>query len=645
MGTAISVRGLAKRFRQTTALDGVDLDVAEGEVFGLVGPNGAGKTTLLKLLAALLDPSAGRAVVLGHDVFADAERLRPRIGYLSQDFSLYGTLGVEENLDFFAALYGVPGALRDQRKETLLGWSRLAPFRGRRARQLSGGMQKKLHLCCSLIHEPELLLLDEPTTGVDPLSRRELWEILYELVGRGLTLVVSTPYMDEAERCHRVALLHSGRVLRCDTPAALRHAIGEDVWETRAQMSAGTLSRLTSTGFANHAHRIGDRVHVLAPRGLDFPAALRDSDSFGKGHGDFDFRRISPSMEDVFVSVVAEADAGDRRAPARNSVGDTRAPPPAAESVVRLRGLTRRFGDFVAVDNLSLVVNRGEIFGFLGPNGSGKTTTIRLLCGLLTPSQGSGEVLGVDTRRGGRRIKSRIGYMSQRFSLYDDLTVAQNLAFFGRGYGLSRQRAAQRALWVLDMARLRGDESRLAHELSGGVKQRLALGCAVLHEPEIIFLDEPTAGVDPSSRREFWDLIGELSDAGVTVFVTTHYMDEAEHCNRLGLIYEGRLIAEGRPGELKHASQDGIMLELECRDPFTALALVRRQPWVVSASLFGRYLHLLVEGANDAKTLLGERLRSAGLAVDRMEVIPFTLEDAFVRLIDKEEQQRAGSNA
>ncbi len=253
-------------------------------------------------------------------------------------------------------------------------------------------------------------------------------------------------------------------------------------------------------------------------------------------------------------------------------------------------------------------------------------------------------MLGEDTRRSGPKIKSRIGYMSQRFSLYDDLTVDQNLAFFARGYGLSRERAAERALWVLDMTRLRGEESRLARELSGGVKQHLALGCAVLHEPEMLFLDEPTAGVDPSSRREFWDLIGELSDAGVTIFVTTHYMDEAEHCNRLGLIYEGRLIAEGRPEELKLDSHDGIMLELDCADPFGALALARLEPRVVSASLFGRHVHLLVDDSVDAKASIVGRLQSAGLAVDAIEVIPFTLEDAFIRLIDKVEKRRAASD-
>ena len=645
MTTVVSARALAKRYGDTTALDGIDLDIEQGEVFGLVGPNGAGKTTLLQLLAALLAPSEGRAVVLDHDVLADAELLRPRIGYLSQEFSLYGALGVEENLDFFADLYAVPRALRDERKESLLEWSRLAQFRERRARQLSGGMQKKLHLCCSLIHQPELLLLDEPTTGVDPISRRELWEILYGLVERGLTLVVSTPYMDEAERCQRIALLHSGRVLRCDTPDSLRVNMGEEVWESGARLSAAALSSMIDDGIARRAHRIGDRVHVLTPKGVDFPTLLRESPSLGLQRTDVEFRRVSPSMEDVFVSVVAGSKAEDTRPPRQAVVAAPRKSSSTMDTVVRLRGVTRRFGDFIAVDNLSLSVDRGEIFGFLGPNGSGKTTTIRLLCGLLVPSEGSGEVLGEDTRKSGPRIKSRIGYMSQRFSLYDDLTVAQNLAFFARGYGLSRKRAAERALWVLDMTRLHGSEARLAGELSGGVKQHLALGCAVLHEPEMLFLDEPTSGVDPESRRAFWDLIESLSDAGITVFVTTHYMDEAEHCHRLGLIHEGRLIAEGSPQTLKLDNQEGVMLELECPIPFAALDMVRREPQVKSASLFGRHLHLLVDDAGTAKTSIAERLGSEGVTINRMDVIPFTLEDAFIRLIDNAQRRRMSSDA
>ncbi|MBI4591359.1 MAG: ABC transporter ATP-binding protein [Candidatus Rokubacteria bacterium] len=571
MPAVIEAKGLARRFKEITAVAGVDLDVARGEICGLVGPNGAGKTTLLHLLAGLLDPTAGRATVLGHDTVRDAAALRPRLGYVSQEFTLYGTLSVEENLDFFADLHGVPAAVRARRKEELLAWSRLAPFRDRRAGRLSGGMQKKLHLCSTLVHEPDVLLLDEPTTGVDPASRRELWEILYDLAGRGLTLVVATPYMDEAERCHRVALIERGRILRCDTPDALKAGLG------------------------------------------------------------------ARSMEEAFIRVVAGGEAGRAARRSRSvAAGGARAAEDAL--AVRLDGLTKAFGDFVAVDHVSLSVARGEVFGFLGPNGSGKTTTIKMLCGLLAPSAGRAEVLGEDIGRRGPRLKSRIGYMSQRFSLYNDLTVGENLAFFGRGYGVPPRRLAERTGSVLEMAGLGGEERRLARELSGGVKQRLALGCAVLHEPQILFLDEPTAGVDPLARGEFWDLIGSLAEAGTTVFVTTHYLDEAEHCHRLGLIYRGRLLAVGSPQALKDGMRAGVMLELECREPFRALRLLRSEPLLARASFFGSRLHVLVEDAAEAELLIRKALTRAGLPVRRLEPIAFSLEDLFVIFIDMAEQ-------
>ena len=574
MPAAIEVERLSRRFGARTAVEGVDLDVARGEIFGLLGPNGAGKTTLLRLLAGLLDPTAGRATVLGLDVNRDATPLRQRIGYVSQEFTLYGTLTVEENLDFFADLHGVPGALGRSRKERLLAWSRLAPFRARRAGHLSGGMQKKLHLCSALIHEPEILLLDEPTAGVDPVSRRELWEILHDLVERGLTLVVATPYMDEAEQCHRVALMHQGRVIRSGPPEALKAEAG--------------------------------------------PGA---------------------SMEDAFVAVVA----GTGRA----AMGRGAAPAPRVQAatardavVVRLDRLTKAFGGFVAVDHVSLSVRRGEVFGFLGPNGSGKTTTIRMLCGVLPPSAGLGEVLGYDTARDARGIRARIGYMSQRFSLYDDLTVEENLAFFGRGYGLSRRRLAERSAWVLEMGGLSGQERRLAREMSGGVKQRLALGCAILHEPEVLFLDEPTAGVDPMARREFWDLIGTLAAAGTTVFVTTHYLDEAERCHRLGLMYQGRLIAEGDPRALKEGMRAGVMLELTCRAPFRALRALRAAPGLGQTSLFGSRVHVLVEDPAAAEPVIRDALAGDGLQAEGLRPVPLSLEDLFIIFIDMEEQRR-----
>jgi ABC-2 type transport system ATP-binding protein len=639
MASAITTRGLTKRFGTAAAVDAVDLDVAAGEVFGLVGPNGAGKTTLLQLLAGLLEPTAGGAVILGADVVREPGAVQRRIGYVSQEFTLYGTLSAEENLDFFADLYGVPPVARARRKAELLTWSRLVPFRDRRAEKLSGGMQKKLHLCCTLVHDPELLLLDEPTTGVDPVSRRELWEILHDLVGRGLTLVVATPYMDEAEQCHRVALMHGGSMLRCDTPDALRAAVPEAVWELRTGDAAEARDRLARSGLPVRTHVMGDRLHILAPSEPDLAVALHDRLAH-PASPDTSLRRVPPTMEDVFVSTVARADAGtpaSRPATARPSHP---AQAPESGPAVRLEGLSRRFGDFLAVDRVSLAVARGEIFGFLGPNGSGKTTTIRMLCGLLPPSEGRAEVLGEDVRRQGRRIKARLGYMSQRFSLYHDLTVAENLAFFGGGYGLSRRELAERTPWVLGMAGLAGDEGKLARELSGGAKQRLALGCALLHRPELLVLDEPTAGVDPLARREFWDLIDTLAADGTTVFVTTHYLDEAENCHRLGLMYQGRLVAEGSPSALKARMQAGVMLEVTCPEPLRALRLLRRERALRSVTLFGRRLHVLVEEAAVAALVIRGVLERGGLAVGAIEPVPLSLEDLFVLFIEMEEQGR-----
>jgi ABC-2 type transport system ATP-binding protein len=652
---AIEARALGRRFGAVTALDGVDLDVAAGTMFGLVGPNGAGKTTLLQVLAGLLDPTSGRASVLGHDVARDAPAIHRRIGYVSQEFTLYGALSVDENLDFFADLYGIPAAVRDERKQALLAWSRLVAFRSRRAGRLSGGMQRKLHLCSTLIHEPELLLLDEPTNGVDPVSRRELWEILHDVAGRGLTVVVATPYMDEAEQCERVALIHHGRILRTDTPDGLRAGVRGSVWELRVRDAperpsgdrpgGGWLARardlLAAEGLPVRSHLMGDRLHVLGAPSLDIPGLLRGRLTPAPGVT-LELRQVAPTMEDVFVFSLSD-DADGRRENAvprpRPSPGEARARRDRGD-VVRLTELTRRFGDFVAVDRVSLAVGPGEIFGFLGPNGSGKTTTIRMLCGLLAPSAGHGEVLGHDVRRQARQIRSRIGYMSQRFSLYDDLTVAENLAFFGRGYGLRGACLAARTAAVVAMAGLEDQERRLARDLSGGVKQRLALGCAILHEPEIVFLDEPTAGVDPIARRGFWDVIGALAEAGTTVFVTTHYLDEAEYCHRVGLISQGRLVAEGSPRALREGMRAGVMLEVDAAEPLTALRLLRADPGLGWASLFGRRLHVLVADVTEGERAIRASLEPRGIVVGRVEAVPFSLEDLFVLFIEMEERGR-----
>jgi ABC-2 type transport system ATP-binding protein len=457
MSAAIEVRGLTRRFGAVTAVDGLDLAVPQGTLFGLVGPDGAGKTTTLRLLAGVLRPTSGDALVDGVSIARDPERVKDHTAYMSQRFGLYTDLTVQENIAFYADLYEVPAAERPPRLERLYHFSGLGPFTGRLAGQLSGGMKQKLSLCCALIHHPRIMLLDEPTFGVDPISRRELWAIVRDMVSGGMTVVVTTSTPEEADRCDDVVLLEGGRVVP------------------------------------------GKRVVMPAP--LTHPAARR-----------------------------------------------------SAAPEVTVRDLTRRFGDFTAVDGVTFDVAKGEIFGFLGPNGAGKTTTIRMLTGLLAPTSGTGVVAGHDVRTDSEWIKRRIGYMSQLFSLYNDLEVEENIQFFGGLYQVTGARYAERRDWVLEMAGLTDQRRRLTAELPLGYKQRLALGCALLHEPPILFLDEPTSGVDPQARHAFWELIYGLADRGMTTFVSTHYMNEAEYCHRVALMNRGRVIALDTPEALRRTN-------------------------------------------------------------------------------------------
>jgi len=478
---AIRVSGLKRRFGRVSALDGIDLEIRRGELFGIVGADGAGKTTLVQALCAILDPTEGTVSVQGLDSVRDAARITASIGYMSQAYSLDEELSVAENMHHFAALRGIRGPVLEERMERLLRFSGLGPFLGWRTGNLSGGMQKKLALCTSLVHEPDLLVLDEPTLGVDPLSRRELWRMLEAFRSANKTVVLATSYMDEAERCDRVAFVADGRVLACDRPGAF---------------------------------------------GADLEAA---------------FKRMRP-----------------RPAPTRAAPLPQR--PRSAGPVVEIRGLVKRFGAFTAVDDVSFSFAPGEIFGLLGPNGSGKSTMIRMLCGILPPSAGEARIAGIDVARSPEAVRGRVGYMSQMFSLYMDLTVAENIEFFGGAYGLPRAALQERKAWVLEMAGLEGREDTLTRELSGALRQRLALGCAVLHQPDVLFLDEPTSGVDPASREAFWRLIEAIAASGTGVVVTTHYLREAEGCARVAFIYRGRLIALDTPARLR-ASYGGASLE------------------------------------------------------------------------------------
>ena len=494
---------LTRRFGDLIAVDSLSLSIPGGELFGLVGSDGAGKTTTLRMIAGILDPDSGELNVLGHPFPARVEQAHGHIGYMSQRFGLYPDLTVAENIAFYADIFGVTGSARMERSERLLSFSGLAPFTKRLAGRLSGGMKQKLGLCCALIHKPRLLLLDEPTNGVDPVSRRDFWRILRELHGEGVTIVVATAYLDEAGRCDRVGLIHAGRLIACGTPDELT---GKG--STLEELVIGRISRE---------------------------------------------RQIKVEVEKQ-VEVEVEKDSNLNLNLYLN----------LNQPAVSLNRLTKRFGDFTAVDAISLTVPRGEIFGFLGPNGAGKSTTIRMLCGILAPTDGSGNVAGFDITSQPEQIKANIGYMSQRFSLYEDLTVEENIAFYGGVYRLTAEKLKHRTAWVVEMAGLAERRRSKAGELSGGWKQRLALGCAILHEPPIVFLDEPTSGVDPLSRRRFWDLIRSMAADGVTIFVTTHYMDEAEYCDRLALIFQGKMVAVGTPQELKLArAVDGVLPGLE----------------------------------------------------------------------------------
>ena len=646
----ISVQALAKTYgfgaKKVVAVRGIDLDVRRGEIFGLVGPDGAGKTTTMQMLCGILIPTRGQATVAGIDVIKNPTGLGGLIGYMSEGFTLYSSLSVRENLDFFADLYRVPLEEREQRIGDLLRFTHLDHATERRAEHLSGGMKKKLALACALTYSPQVLFLDEPTTGVDPVSRRDFWLLLNDFLEQGITVFVSTPYMDEAERFHRVALIHKGEIIACDTPAVLRSSLDGEMLDLLARPQREALNHLRIHPRASHVQVFGERLHLLIADSKDDLPTLKTELS-EHNIQILDVRHATPSLEDVFIArleeqtppALAPGASVDRGPQTIDNGPSSIVKRSTADIAVSVSDLTKKFGDFTAVDQVSFRVKEGEIFGFLGPNGSGKTTTIRMLCGLLSPTSGTGTVAGRDILTQQTAIKPEIGYMSQKFSLYSDLTVEENLDFYAGVYGLRNSRLESRKRWALEMAGLTGRERVLTRDLSGGWKQRLALGCAVLHEPSVLFLDEPTSGVDPISRRTFWDLIYGLSARGVTIFVTTHYMDEAEHCNTLGLIYNGRLIAHGSPASLRSNMRAGEMLEIACPEPLRALQRVKDMDGVLGAGLFGDRVHVLVEDAarltHDIQSVLAAEAQPA----QHISPIPFSLEDLFVAFIEMEESR------
>ncbi len=548
---ALRLDQVRKSFRRETgesvvALDDISFSINRGCLAAVIGPDGAGKTTLMRLLAGLMRADRGSVAVLGFDAASDPAAIQARISYMPQQFGLYEDLTVRENLDLYSDMHGVLPERRPAQYARLMAMTGLDPFQARLAGQLSGGMKQKLGLACSLVRSPELLLLDEPTVGVDPLSRRELWQIIRQLIAEHLTVLLSSSDPDEAERCDEVLVLNEGRKLIDAKPAEVCRLARGRVF--LAQPANGTKARdlqaqlLLQPELVDAVPQCGE-VRVI---GAADSSAAELQQRVGVA-----VRPTEPCFEDGFMVLLHQTARAKQREPAAPALPDPAIGGARGEPVIEVCDLTRRFGKFVAVDHVSFVVRRGEIFGLLGPNGAGKTTTFRMLCGLLQIGAGSLKVAGVDVRLNRASARQHLGYVAQKFSLYGQLTVGENLDFFARAYGLEGAARRERIGWALSQFELAPFVRLPAAQLPGGFKQRLAMAAALLHRPQILFLDEPTSGADPFARREFWQRIIALAGNGVTIVVTTHFMAEAEYCDRALILDDGKVLAQGTPEQLR----------------------------------------------------------------------------------------------
>lgn len=535
--TLVEIQDLTKLFssQQLPAVKNINVSISKGKIIGLVGPDGAGKTTLIRLMAGLLTPTEGTISVEGYDTIKDAEYIHYLTGYMPQKFGLYEDLTVQQNLDLYAHLRNVVGEEKKEAFEKLLHFTGLKAFAGFLAKNLSGGMKQKLGLACALIKKPAFLLLDEPSVGVDPISRRELWKMVNVLVDEGISVLWSTAYLDEAEKCDIVLLLNEGELLYSGDPKKLTERV------------AGRVFEITNIE--------GDRRKLLFEllkdknvmdgviQGRDLRIVLREKSEMPKN---VKLESVAPRFEDAFIDILGGGPGGESKladkAPFVKANGET---------TIVAENLTKKFGDFTAVESISLSVKKGEIFGLLGPNGAGKTTTFKMLCGLLRPTSGKALVNGLDLQKAPGEARARLGYMAQKFSLYGNLSVRQNLEFFAGIYNLKNAAKKEAVEEMIEVFNLESYLDLSAEKLPLGYKQRLSLACANMHHPEVLFLDEPTSGVDPITRREFWNHINGLVGKGVTIMITTHFMGEAEYCDRIALIYQGRIIQMDTPNALK----------------------------------------------------------------------------------------------
>ncbi|MBV9760530.1 MAG: ABC transporter ATP-binding protein [Acidobacteriaceae bacterium] len=632
---AIWVHRLTKHYGAIRAVRGIDLEVKNGEIFGLIGPDGAGKTTTFQILAGVMQASGGQAEVFGRP----AGETRSETGYLTQAFSLYPDLTVAENIRYIGDLRRVDRKDIEKRSHRYLQMFDMDRFRGRLAGKLSGGMKQKLALACALVPEPRVLLLDEPTTGVDPVSRREFWDTLAHLAAGGLTILIATPYLDEAERCHRVALMHEGAIQQTGTPTELRASLGATRLELHVENLAEAERVLVESRTSEQildVQRFGDRLDVL----VHDPARARadlEEDLKAANVEVTDVREDEPTLENVFVAKLRSLGLTihEPTFPGRHGDREVR-----GLVAIGAKNLTRTFGDFTAVKNVNLDVKYGEIYGLLGANGAGKTTTIKMLCGLLEPSRGDVQLAG---ERGSRmrsgNVRQRVGYMSQKFSLYDDLSIKDNLDFFAGVYGVPAREREEKRKWVLSFSGLEGRQDQITGSLPGGWKQRVAFGAAIMHEPGVLFLDEPTSGVDPLARRAFWSMINRLADAGTAILVTTHYLEESEQCNRLGLMVAGELVVEGAPSGIKK-EQKGRMLEFVVDQPQRAADVLKNEMEHWRVSLFGDRLHIITEeDAMAGEQSVKEILSRYGIRTNQVQEGRFSMEDVFIGVVQRAREQ------
>lgn len=582
--SVIRARGFTKHYGKNLAANGIDLTAKKGEIYGLIGPDGAGKSTLMKAVAGVLVFDAGEVEVFGIRIDSEraAEMIKGRIGFMPQGLglNLYHDLSVEENIDFFARIRLVPERELAERKKRLLAITRLSSFVDRPMKHLSGGMKQKLGLVCTLIHEPELVILDEPTTGVDPVSRRDFWAILNRLVHeRGITALVSTAYMDEASRFHRLSLFSNGQILAEGRPGDIR--------------------------------------------------------SSAPGSEELD-------LEDTFIALLCEKGLIPEDTCAKVSGIRPAATTSREDIAIAAKGLVRDFDSFRAVDRVSFNIRYGEVFGLLGANGAGKTTVIRMLTGILPPTGGEGHVAGEEMHHAGKAIKERIGYMSQAFSLYRDLTVVENIRLYAGIYGLGRIETRKRTDWIIDMAGLSGHETSQAGSLPMGLRQRLALGCALVHSPQILFLDEPTSGVDPIGRRRFWDILFRLSrEDGVAILITTHYMSEAELCDHLALMHAGRIVMDASPSDMKGQveAEAGLLLEVATNQPVSAAEWLSKNGFP-DAAPYGTRVHLFSRDMENDIRRVPWMLTEAGIPVESVIRRPLSMEDVFVYSVMSREKKQ-----